>query len=273
MKQMKQKNMSKLFTISIRLFPVFMLLLFAGTGILHAADGSLPKAGKIFDGYIKATGGLAAYKKINNRVSKMTMELTAQGIKMSMTTSAAKPDKTYVLIESDAVGKAESGVSGGVVWEKSALQGPQIKEGKERAYLLKTSVFDRMVYWRKAFKKVECTGMEDVDGKPAYKVVATPNEGEEEIYFFDKASNLIVKAIMTMENAMGKIKMEMYSRDYKKVDGILMAHSMKGTFVGQEIAITLNSVEHNVELPKDRFALPKEIQALLDKKKQEAKSK
>jgi len=245
----------------------------AGMGTLFSADEVLPKAEKILDGYVEATGGPAAYDKIQNRVTKGTIDLGAagMGIKLSITSYNARPDRSYNLIESDALGKMENGTDGSVVWENSTMQGAQIKEGKERAFLLKMSTFDRMAYWRKAFKKVECTGLEDVEGTPCYKVVATAVDGEPETYFFDKETNLLTMSEMTMESQMGTVKVQMYPGDYEKFDGILVPKSVKIIVMGMERTATMTSIEHNVKLPEDRFALPPEIQALLDKKKEEKK--
>lgn len=248
-----------------------IFLMAAVTGVLFSADEVLPKAEKIMDGYVEATGGPAAYAKIQNRVAKATVDLGAagMGIKLSMTTYNARPNKSYSLIESEAIGKMESGCDGSVVWENSAMRGAQVKEGKERDFLLKMSTFDRMVHWRKAFKNVECTGVEDIEGTPCYKVVATANDGDPEIYFFDKENNLLIKSEMTIVNEMGSIKAQMFPSDYEKFDGILVSKSMKVMVMGMERTVTMDSIEHNVKLPEDRFALPPEIQALVDKKKAE----
>jgi len=245
----------------------------AVTGSLFSADEVLPEAEKILDGYVDATGGLAAYDRIQNRVTKGTLDLgaTGMGIKLSITSYNARPDRSYNLIESDALGKMENGTDGSVVWENSTMQGAQVKEGKERAFLLKMSTFDRMAYWRKAFKKVECTGLEDIEGLPCYKVVATAVDGEPETYWIDKETNLLIKSEMSMESQMGTVKAQMFPGDYEKFDGILVPKSVKIIVMGMERTATMTSIEHNVKLPEDRFALPPEIQALLDKKKAEKK--
>ena len=36
--------------------------------------------------------------------------------------------------------------------------------------------------------------------------------------------------------------------------------------MGQEFTMTIDSVKYNVDIPKDRFDLPPEIQALVNKK-------
>lgn len=259
----------------IRVIPVMALFIITLSlttpGIVRGADEVLPTVDKILDGYIQATGGLAAYEKIQNRVTKANMEIGGAGITLSMTSYEARPNKSYILIESDAVGKIESGTDGDVVWENSAMSGPQVKEGKERASMLRLSTFERMVNWRNAFKSIECTGVETIEGTPCYKVVGISEEGDEEVFFYDKETNLMVKSVMTVESPMGTVKMDLYPGNMEKIDGILVPKEIKYVGMGMERFVRVTSIEHNVEMPKDRFALPAAIQAIVDKKKQETK--
>ena len=63
---------------------------------------------------------------------------------------------------------------------------------------------------------------------------------------------------------------------FRKTDGILLAYKARQIIRPkpaqsartQIILITMDSVEHNVEMPKDRFELPPAIQALLKESKQ-----
>jgi len=68
-----------------------------------------------------------------------------------------------------------------------------------------------------------------------------------------------------MESQMGAIAMESFLSDYKPVGGIVMAHRNVTKLMGQERIVTVQSIEHNVDLPADRFALPPEIKALIKK--------
>ncbi|MCH8913113.1 MAG: hypothetical protein IIA33_06035 [Planctomycetes bacterium] len=43
--------------------------------------------------------------------------------------------------------------------------------------------------------------------------------------------------------------------------------------MGQKHVFTIESIEHNVEMPKDRFKLPDEIKALVAKNKEEKSNK
>lgn len=99
-----------------------------------------------------------------------------------------------------------------------------IKEGDQRAVVLRASTFDAVVEWRKLFPRVECVGVEPVEGKPAYKIEMTPNEGSVETRHYDKESGLLVKVLLTLNLPMGTIPVEAVLSDYKQVDGVLFAH-------------------------------------------------
>jgi hypothetical protein len=152
------------------------------------------------------------------------------------------------------------------------MTGPQIKEGEDRAAILRGATFDAAVVWRKFFKKAECVAIDTVDEKPCYKVVMTPNEGRTETRYFDKESNLLVKTETSVVTPMGTVTLELHIGEYKNVDGVLLPHKQRQVVPGiQEMIFITESIEHNVEMPADQFKLPDEVQALVDKKKSEGK--
>jgi hypothetical protein len=251
------------------ILPALLLVYLAAPGALLAQEEKLPKAETILDKYIEVTGGKAAYEKLNNRVTKATVEMVGQGIKFAVTTYGAKPAKAYNLMESEAFGKIERGTDGEVVWEINVMTGPQIKEGEERAFFLREAVFNASLKWRKLYKKVECVGLETVDEKPCYKVVLTPAEGSPETSYYGKESGLLVKVEASLTTPMGKIPFESHVSDYKEVDGVMFPYKVRVIVMGSERVVTTESIEHNVKIPADRFDLPAEIQALLEREKSE----
>ena len=245
-----------------------------------ASQKKLPSAEEILDRYIKATGGKKAYDKIKNRVTKSTMEIAGQGIKLSLTVYAAKPNLFYTLINSEATGKIENGTDGKVVWENSLLKGPAIKKGQERSDSLREATFDRLVYWKSIYSKAECVGEQAVDGKMCYKIVLTPKQpkvrdakqkkSEPLNLYIDAKSNLATKIEWKLVTAAGTIPIEGLFSDYRKVDEILISHKLVMKILNQERTMTITGVEQNVKLPKDRFKLPDEIQKLADKEKEKS---
>ena len=51
---------------------------------------------------------------------------------------------------------------------------------------------------------------------------------------------------------------------YKEVDGILIAHRIEALEGEESIEVIHSTIEHNVDMPGDRFDLPAEIAELLD---------
>ena len=140
-------------------------------------------------------------------------------------------------------------------------------EGEEKADKILRGAFNEEIRWKDLFEKVECTGVEDVDGKPAYKVVLTPKQGKPTTEYYDKASHLQVKSTTTAVSPMGEIKAEAFPSDYKKVDGVLIAHKVTQKVLTQTLVVSMDEIKHNVELPPDIFKMPEAIKAIAEKKK------
>ena len=242
-----------------------ILLLGLIPSALQAVSRSLPTAERIFEDYVIATGGRGAYEKIQNRITKSKIELPAMGISMTMTIYQEKPNKSYIVQESAATGKTESGTDGFVAWQNSAMTGPQLKRDSEKADVINASTMDRFTYWRTAYQSAACTGLKDVNGRPCYVVVAVPvGNGSPQTLFFDKVSKLLVKVAATVKSPMGSIRLESELSDYRKVDGILLPHTTRVTYVDmkRELLFTVVNYEHNSDIPATRFQAPSEIKAL-----------
>ncbi len=242
---------------------VMLGLLFAPAAVL-AQDK--PKAEDILDNYVKATGGKAAYEKLHSVVASGTFELTAQGIKGTVKVFNAEPDKSYMVIDVPGIGKIEQGSNGEVFWENSALQGARLLTGDEKAAAKREATFNSEVNWRKLFKKVELAGEDKVDGKAAYKVLLTPNEGAVVTRYYDKDSGLLIKDVETLNTPMGVITTETSISDYKKYEGVMYPCRSKQKVAGNEIQIVFDKVEFNATIDKNRFDLPDAIKKLTDKK-------
>lgn len=218
--------------------------------------------------HIEALGGAAALQKLHNSVSKGTVEVPAQGLTMNVTVYEAEPNLTYLVFESEAMGKIEEGTDGKVAWSKHPMVGPRVMEGEELARALQDAVFQRDLKWREIHKKVELVGSEEVDGKPCYKIVATPEVGSPQTWYIDKESYVKVRTESTIKGPMGEFPVASVPSDYKKVDGVLIAHKLVQEMAMQKIVFTITSVEHNVEMPKDRFDPPEEIKSLIEIQKE-----
>ncbi len=233
-------------------------------GALRAAD-ELPKADSILDKYVEVTGGKAAYAKIHTEVTTGTMEMSAMGLKGSMVIYAAEPDKQLAEITFEGIGKIQEGSDGDVAWSLSAMQGPRVKEGDEKAAALEQARFHGEARWRDVYPKAETIGVEQVDGKDCYKISLTRKSGTPQTHWYDKQTNLLVKVSSTVKTAMGELSSETFPTDYRKEGELLLPHKIKLNAAGQDLLITIDKVQQNTDIAKDKFELPAEIKALLKK--------
>jgi hypothetical protein len=238
-------------------------LALAFSAVLAAAD--LPTGETILDKYIEVTGGKDAYSKIHSEITTGNIEINPMGMKAKMVSYAAEPDKKYMEMDLAGMGKMQEGSAAGVAWSLSAMQGPQVKEGDEKAEALLQSKFNSDLNWRSIFTSAETVGVEQVNGKDCYKVVVKPNMGADQTRWYDKESNLLVKVKMTVKSAMGEVETESTTSDYRKEGDILMAHKAVTKMATMELVTTVESVVHNPEIPAEKFDLPTEIKALLKK--------
>jgi len=246
-----------------------LAFLFAPLALL-AADESLPKAETVLDHYVEVTGGKAAYQQRHNEVQHGAIELSANGIRGTVTIYQAAPNKTLSVIEIEGVGKIESGSNGEVAWEQSIVQGARVKQGEEKIDSRRDGTFNAPILWRTIYAKAETVGSETVNGHDCYKVVLTPKEGKSVTEFYDKKSGLLVKSMATRTTPMGDIAAEIFLDDYRKEGDVLMPHKLTNKIAAQEFHVTLSSVEVNADLPKDRFDIPDEIKALMPKAEKSA---
>ena len=230
------------------------------------APGETPSAEKILDKFVEATGGLAAYDKLQSSISKGALEIPAAGITVDLTVYSARPNKMCTIAESPAIGKNERGTDGTIFWEKSTMQGARVLEGEELAEALREAAFEGLVYWRGQYDSVAVSGVDTVAGSPCYKVVMKAKGGKPRTLSFDQKSGLLVRTQTTVPTQMGEIPVESFPGDYRKVGDVLQAYKSTVKVMGQERIMTMTSVEYNAAIPDSVFAVPADVQALLQKK-------
>jgi hypothetical protein len=244
----------------------FLFLLFSSVIIAQEVTVEEEKAAQILDDFVEASGGIEAHDKIKNRYTEATMSMPDAGIEMKIKSWSAKPDKSYSIAKSEAIGEFERGYNGEVFWEKSVMTGPRIIEGDELVDAKFESRFDKYIYWRDTFDKVAYAGQDSVNGELCEKVVVTLSNGDEQTLFFNQDSNLLVKIEASTTHQMGEIPLEIYIEDYRTVDDILTGYRSRTNMVGQRQIITTDSMAHNVDLPDDIFALPEDIKQMVEAK-------
>ncbi|HXF27217.1 MAG TPA: DUF620 domain-containing protein [Bryobacteraceae bacterium] len=252
---------------------VLLLVMAVGALAAQSTPADLPKAETILDRYVEATGGKAAYEQRHSEVATGTIEMVGAGVTGTIADYRSAPDKAYTELEVNGVGKIQAGSNGEVAWELSALQGPRVKSGDEKADAMRDSIFNGPIRWREIYPKVVTAGSATVDGEDCYKVVATPKDSKPETQYYSKKSGLLLKTEGIQITSMGEIPVEETMSNYKDAGGILAPYTITQKGAGQEMKVEIQNVKVNTEIPASRFDLPAEIKELVAKSKSPAQSK
>jgi len=228
-------------------------------------EANLPGAESILDRYIEVTGGKAAYAQLHNTLSQGTFYVSGTGLRGTFKAYEAEPNKTLSILEIEGAEKIEEGTLGDVAWDRSSRQGPRIKKGEERDIALREATFNSRLYWRKLYKKAECSGIEAVGERKCYKVALTPSGGQQISHCYDVESGLLVSSVIMINSPAGMIASENFYSDYREFNGVQFPHKLTHRVGSEETVVVLDSVRCNVDIAWYRFELPAEVKALLAK--------
>ncbi len=228
-------------------------------------EAGLPEAKSILDKYVAAIGGRDRLSKIKSRQMSMTMEMAGQGVKGNIQVFQAPPAKSYTETEIASIGKFTQGSNGEVVWESSSIMGTRVATGKEKASLLRGMRFNAEYDYAENYKKMTTVGSDKVGDREVYVVELVSNEDSKETRLFDKETGLLLAMRTTTPSQMGDIASETLYADYREVDGVKMAFKQTAKVMGNEISTTIEKVEFDVPISDDKFRLPDDVKAILEK--------
>lgn len=231
-------------------------------------EDTTAKVDEIISKMIEASGGANAYRSIKNRVATGKMIIPAQDMEASFKRVEAAPASTYLRIEIEQMGMTqEQGSDGKVAWAKDSIGGTRLLEGAELADNLAESKFNSILEWKQMFPKRSYEGEADFGSKKCHKLLMVLASGTEQTWYVDSETHLQMGIETTEPLAMGKVKVTVVMKDYKKVDGVMLPHRMEMTQMGQEFAIELENIKQNVELDENAFAFPDDVKKLIERKK------
>lgn len=239
----------------------FLLFVAARTAALLQAQ-PLPSAESILDHFVEVTGGKAAYQKHTSEVLVGKVTFAVMGLTGELTRYSTAPNKEYSVVVLGPLGKIETGVSGEVAWEKSAILGPRIKSGDEREQAVRHARFNSPLTWRTAYAKAETTGTDNVNGEECYKVVLTPASGKPETQFYSKKTGFLLKTTATASSPMGDMAVEVEVSGYKNFGGVLYPTRSRQKGGGQAMEIAITEVRLDEAVPAELFELPADVKAL-----------
>ncbi len=232
--------------------------------VSQPAEAQLPGAEEILARSIEVTGGTAAYKAITSFAVVGSFAIPAQKIEGGLKLSGQPGGKLILELEIPGIGTERSGSDGTTVWSMSAMTGSRVLEGAERDTVLRDADLLKELNWRKYYKSATTTGMGEVDGKPVYLVEMVDMHDTKETRSYDKESGFLVQQSGLVKSQMGEMKSSTLLKQYEKFGDFLMPRVIEVDVMGMKQVMTTKTIEFNTALAADLFALPEDIQKLVD---------
>jgi hypothetical protein len=227
-----------------------------------AAPEALPAARTIVDRHLAAVGGRKAIMSHSSTRASGTVTIAGSGLNGTFELFSAKPNLALLKISIGGIGEVVEGFDGTVAWNKSAMTGPMLSQGKE----LEQKRFDADYYadLHESSRYLSMTTLEKTvfDGRSCYKISLKRKDGGEDFDFYEVASGLKAGTMATRETPMGAITATQVVTDYKKFGDVLQPSVVKQTAMGVQQVLTFTSIEYDKVDPAV-FALPAEIKALV----------
>ncbi|HZV71805.1 MAG TPA: insulinase family protein [Saprospiraceae bacterium] len=179
-------------------------------------------ASEIVDKYIMATGGRMKLDAVTSLDQNYSMELMGMSINAHIVQSAGKFHMSLTSSGMNLMKQVYDGEKGLMEQQgqSAPVEGADLESMKEEAVL-----FPERFYAEKGYT-VELKGLEDVNGKPAYKLSVTNPKGSKSTEYYDKESFLKVKEVQTDEMQGQTMTTTKEYSDYQTVDGITVPYTV-----------------------------------------------
>lgn len=208
-------------------------------------------ANDIASKYVKAIGGVKAWKSVKSR--KATISMNMQGMDFPGFILGDNQNRERVELNFQGM-KIIQAYDGETAWALSPPQGITTPTAlpEDQAKAMKESTFlDDLIDYKKNGTKISYEGEEEMDGKACYKLKTVLKTGKEELLYIDKSSYLKI-ASSTVAN--GQTLVSHFS-DFKTQDGVTVPTKIEVKSGGQTIqSVTITKIENNVEIKDEMFA-------------------
>jgi outer membrane lipoprotein-sorting protein len=250
-KMMQKKEaftMKKMLTLCI--LGVFLLSLTTSTGFSQTAK-------EILDKMIEASGGRKAIESVDDSTVTGTIELIQQGLSGTLTMYKKEPNKMRIDVEIMGMLITQA-YDGEMAWwvNPQTLATEEMPETEaasmKRDALPRDSVFNPEKYGITFTYK----GKEPLDGKDHYIIEQTYADGFKMTIYVNSETYLPTKSTGTVSSQMGELEFEQYASDYKKVNGLMIAHTVTTYINGEESRIIkISEIKNNTGLEDSLFKM------------------
>jgi outer membrane lipoprotein-sorting protein len=214
----------------------------------------------IINNHIKAVGG----NKMANVTSLVTtMTIQTQGMEMTVVSYQKRPNKFKSVTTIPGMGEMINAYDGEVAWAVNPFAGmaePTVLPEEMAKDVIDQADMDGKIFgYHKSEKKGEYAGVEEIGGDKFHAVTMPMTEGgDPATFYFEVESGLLLMINATREMQGQVIEIQVNFSDYRKDGlGILTAHAIEQSMAGQQVIMTVDSIEYNKAIDDAIFSMEK----------------
>jgi hypothetical protein len=231
---------------------------------------TLPTAQQVIDRYVAVTGGAEAYGSIRSRRQVGSIEVPAQGVKgttFSATTrpTATQPARGKIVSTLEGVGPVTQGFVGEVAYNVESATGARLLVGDEALAAIQQLTINAEIDLR-GFASSSVTGVEEVRGKPCYRVELVTAGGQVVTRMYEVESGLLVRASSPLPSMGENVQAVVAYGDYQSAPPIkrpMFTRMQIGQPAILFVETRFTKVEHNVDLSDDELDPPAAVKDLM----------
>ncbi|QQS36002.1 MAG: hypothetical protein IPM56_17465 [Ignavibacteriales bacterium] len=205
----------------------------------------------VISNYVKAIGGAENLSRIVDRTT--VMRGVVQGVNILIVSYQKAPNKLKQEIRAGEVDQkvffdGEKGIQL-IGNDKTTIEGSELEKLKIESTIILLLELDHYGV------KANLTGMELINGKPAYKVEMILPSGTKWLQYYDAQSFLKVRELKDINTPQGTFTHEVLYSDYKTIDGLKYAFKLTQKIGGQSLDFNISSVKINSGLSDREFVI------------------
>jgi len=228
---------------------------------------ALPSADQILANYVRALGGEQAIRKVTTRVITATQFIpTGPGGQIpvpAQTEQYQKAPNLVLNVYRTPTYTISDGFDGTTKWAQDAngrvVDAPKIDQDRAR----RSAKFFESLDLKQAYSKLTVKGVERVQDRDAYLVIAdVPNDTPDHLYF-DKDTGLLLRKTTDWPTPLGAIRFEVNYEDYRDAGNgvkvpflVEMIPATPRMEQGVVATVRVQKVEENVPIDDAKFRKP-----------------
>ena len=222
-----------------------------------------PTVDEVFNKYIEAIGGEAAVRKIQTRVSDLSVErpklVNPSGKPATVQVYQKAPNKLLMVITGPDGSVTYQGFNGTTGWLKTPSQQRELSEA-ELAQIKQQAELYNALTLKDQLTNPRVGGKQKVNDRDAYVVVGTNASKKRERLFFDVETGLLVRRVLLNPTILGVDPVQTDFSDYRVVDGVKLPFvielaSLDSAHYNQKR--TFSQIKQNVPVEDAKFEPPK----------------